>query len=172
MVFYFYRICGSESKTPGSGQITHPEAWRCRIRIFCQGVMSCQDRSREGHRVSLPGRHPEGRLCHPSQRGQRVERDTRPSGQCHQVRHTVYIYILYLLFKWLTLKALKYIRVNRGDKSFFQFEIIINVLGSSLRFIWILMSWVYDHYNYTYSHSAGIDFTDVWFWRLKSTRAL
>ena len=32
-------------------------------------------------------------------------------------------------------------------KGFFQFEIIINVLVSFFRFIWIHMSWVYGHYN-------------------------
>ena len=33
-------------------------------------------------------------------------------------------------------------------KGFFQFEIIINVLVSSFRFIWIPMLWVYGHYKY------------------------
>ena len=28
-----------------------------------------------------------------------------------------------------------------------RFEIIINVLGSFFRFIWIPMLWVYDHYD-------------------------
>ena len=41
-------------------------------------------------------------------------------------------------------------------KGFFRFEIIINVLISSSRFIWIPMLWVYDHYKYVYSYSAGI----------------
>ena len=60
------------------------------------------------------------------------------------------------------------------NKGVFQIEIIINVLVSFLRFIWIPMLWVYDHYTYFYSDSAGIDCrrqnltsTDVWFWRLK-----
>ena len=35
-----------------------------------------------------------------------------------------------------------------GQNIFFQFEIIINVLVSSFRFIWIHMLWVYDHYIY------------------------
>ena len=30
-------------------------------------------------------------------------------------------------------------------KDFIQFEIVINVLVSSFRFIWIPMLWVYDH---------------------------
>ena len=41
------------------------------------------------------------------------------------------------------------------------------------------MLWVYGHYKYFYSYSAGIDFsrqnltsTDVRFWRLKSIPAL
>ena len=41
-------------------------------------------------------------------------------------------------------------------KGFFQFEIIINVLVSCLRFIWIPMLWVYGHYRYFCS--AGIHF--------------
>ena len=64
-------------------------------------------------------------------------------------------------------------------KGFFQFENIINDLDRSFRFIWIPMLWVYSHYKYVYSYSAGIDFrrqnltpTDVGFWRLKSIPAL
>ena len=44
------------------------------------------------------------------------------------------------------------------ETKFFLFDIIINVLVSSLRFIWIPVLWVYGHYKYFYSHSAGIDF--------------
>ena len=44
-------------------------------------------------------------------------------------------------------------------KGFFQFEIIITVLVSSFRFIWIPMLWVYGHYKYFHSYSAGIDFS-------------
>ena len=43
-------------------------------------------------------------------------------------------------------------------KGFFQFEIIINVLVNSFQFIWKPMLWIYDHYKYFYSYSAGIDF--------------
>ena len=43
-------------------------------------------------------------------------------------------------------------------KGFFQFGIIINVLVGSFRFIWIPMLWVYTHYKYGNSYSAGIDF--------------
>ena len=64
-------------------------------------------------------------------------------------------------------------------KRFLQFEIIINGLLCSFRFIWIPMLWVYDQYKYFYSFSARIDFrrynltyTDVRFWRLKSIPAL
>ena len=56
----------------------------------------------------------------------------------------------------LTLEALKYFRITMETKD--QFEIIINVLVSSFSYIWILMVWVYDHYKYLYSFSAGIDF--------------
>ena len=61
-----------------------------------------------------------------------------------------------------------------GQRVFFQFEIIINVLVRSFRFIWIPMLWVYGHEKYVYSHSAGIDFSrqnlTSTFWRLKSIR--
>ena len=60
---------------------------------------------------------------------------------------------------------------------FFQFEIILNGIVSSFRFIWIPMLWIYGHNNYTFI--AGIDFrrqnltsTDVSFWRLMSVPAL
>ena len=72
-----------------------------------------------------------------------------------------------------------YFCINHGDQGFFQFEIIINVLDSSFRFIRIPMLWVYCNYKYFYSYSVGIDFrrqnlasTDVRFWRLKSIPAL
>ena len=42
-------------------------------------------------------------------------------------------------------------------KGFLQFEIIIiDVLISFFHFIWIPMVWVYDHYKYFNSFSAGI----------------
>ena len=70
---------------------------------------------------------------------------------------SVWIVILFLVFKALN-----------------QFEIIINVSVSSFWFIWIPMLWVYGHYKYLYSYSAGIYFsrhnltsTDVRLWRLK-----
>ena len=44
------------------------------------------------------------------------------------------------------------------QKGFIQFAIIINVLVSSFWFIWIPMLWVYGHYKYFYSYSAGIVF--------------
>ena len=49
------------------------------------------------------------------------------------------------------------------QKGFFQFEIIINVLGtcSSFYFIRIPMLWVYDQYQFFYSYSAVIEFIDV-----------
>ena len=65
------------------------------------------------------------------------------------------------------------------EKTFFQFEIIINVLVISFWFIWIPMLWVCDHYKYFNSFSAGTVFirqnlpsTDVRSWRLKSVPAL
>ena len=51
-------------------------------------------------------------------------------------------------------------------KSFFLFEIIINVLATSFRFIWIPMLLVWGHYKYVYSFGAGID---VRIWRLKTS---
>ena len=62
---------------------------------------------------------------------------------------------------------------------FFQFEIIINVLVSSLQFIWIPMLRVYGHYRYFIFFSAWIVFirqnltsTDGRFWRIKTIPAL
>ena len=78
-----------------------------------------------------------------------------------------------------TLKALICLWKPWRPKGYFQFEIIINVLVSSFQFIWIPMLWVYHHYKYAYSYSAGIDFrrqnltsTDVRFWRLMPIPAL
>ena len=65
------------------------------------------------------------------------------------------------------------------NKEFFQLEIIINVLIGSFWFIWIPMLWVYGHYIYCDSFSAGIEFirenlrsTDVRFWLIKEVPAL
>ena len=64
-------------------------------------------------------------------------------------------------------------------KGFYQFEIVKNALVNYFRFIWIPMLWVYVHYKYFHSYSAGIDFRrqnltsqDVRFWYLKSIPAL
>ena len=53
---------------------------------------------------------------------------------------------------------------TKRPTGFFQFQIIIPVLVSSFRFIWIPMLWVYGHYKYftlsvriSISFSAGID---------------
>ena len=69
---------------------------------------------------------------------------------------------------------------NHGDwRVFVQFKIIINILVSSFRFIWIPMLWVFDHYKFFNFFSAGIVFirqnltsTDVRFWRIKTIPAL
>ena len=53
---------------------------------------------------------------------------------------------------------LEYFCINHRNKRVFQFEIIINVLVSSFRFILLPMLWVYGHYKYFNSFSAGIDF--------------
>ena len=64
---------------------------------------------------------------------------------------------------------------KQGEQVFFHFEISINVLVTSIRFIWIHMLLVYGHFSY----STGINFrhqnltsTDVTFRRLKSVHAL
>ena len=54
---------------------------------------------------------------------------------------------------------------------FFQWEIIINVLASSLRFIWIPMLLVYGHYKY-YILSVRGSFLYVRFWRIMTVPAL
>ena len=59
-------------------------------------------------------------------------------------------------------------------EGFFPLEIIINVLVSFFRFIWIPMLWVYDQYKCGYTFSVGTVFLrqnltsiDVRFWRKK-----
>ena len=59
------------------------------------------------------------------------------------------------------------LNVNDGEQRCFQFEIIINVLVSPFRFIWIPMLWVYSNYTYFYSYGAEFDFR-----RLKSIPAV
>ena len=49
-------------------------------------------------------------------------------------------------------------------KGFFQFEVIINVLVSSLRVKWIPMSWVYGHHTFLI-HSVRGSSLDVRIWR-------
>ena len=85
------------------------------------------------------------------------------------------------IYGGLTLETLQELFLYKPwrPKGFFRFEIVINVLVISFRFIWIPMLWVYYQYEYVYSYSAGIDFirhnltsTDVRLWRLKSIPAL
>ena len=62
------------------------------------------------------------------------------------------------------------------SKGCFQYQIILNVLVRSFRFIWIRMLWVYGHLLYIlYFFVSGINIRhqnltsiDVRFWRLKS----
>ena len=80
----------------------------------------------------------------------------------------------------LTLTSLKYHLFKPWRlKLFLQFEITLNVLISSFRFIWIHMLWVYDHYNYFDFFSSVIVFisqdltsTDVRSWHIKTVPAL
>ena len=67
----------------------------------------------------------------------------------------------------LTFTAPIYVCMSHGDrKSFFQFEIIINALVSSLRFIWIHMLWVYSHSFFLFLRSPH------WkYWRLKTSES-
>ena len=65
-------------------------------------------------------------------------------------------------------KALKYFCVNYGDESFFQLEIILNILVSMLRFIWMPMLRVYGQFNDFYSCSTRIDFR-CRIWRLQTS---
>ena len=53
-------------------------------------------------------------------------------------------------------------------KGFLQFETIINVLVSSLRFIWVPMLWVYDHYKCLILLVRGFTL-DFRIWRLKAS---
>ena len=52
-------------------------------------------------------------------------------------------------------------------KGFFRFEIIINILVDSFRFIWIPVLWVYRHYKY-FTLSVRGSTLDVRIWRLQS----
>ena len=77
------------------------------------------------------------------------------------------------------LKRWKKLYKSWRPKGFFQFEIILIVLVCSLWFIWIPMLWVYGHYKYVNSFSAGIVFigqnltsTGVRFWHIKTVPAL
>ena len=78
----------------------------------------------------------------------------------------------YIVNCLLTLKVLKYFYINQETKGFFQFELKINVLVGSFRFIWIPMLWVYGHYKYfTLSVWDRLQMSEsdvVRFWRLKS----
>ena len=59
----------------------------------------------------------------------------------------------------LTLETLTFfVKKTWSPKGFCQFEIIINVLVISSRFISIPMLLVYDHFIYFYSYNAWIDF--------------
>ena len=80
---------------------------------------------------------------------------------------------------FLTPTMIDYFYINHGDKGFFQFKIIINVLASSSRFIWMPLLWVYGHYQYLIFFNARTVFkrqnltsTDVRFWRVKAVPAL
>ena len=98
-------------------------------------------------------------------------RFTRPMNKGWAVRQTFQLTLLQVIDPWSDELICK--KTSQPN------EIIINVLVSSFRFIWIPMLWVYGNYKYFYSYSAGIDFsrqnltsTDVRFWRLKSFPAL
>ena len=58
----------------------------------------------------------------------------------------------------LYLTTLKYFCLSHGDKRVFSFKIILNVLVTSFRCIWISMLWVYGHYKYYNSFCAGFEF--------------
>ena len=72
------------------------------------------------------------------------------------------LFAIYILIKhpqhyFLSLKP-NFVFKPWRPKCFIQFEIIKNVLVGSFWFIWKPMLWVYAHYKYFYSYSAGIDF--------------
>ena len=78
-----------------------------------------------------------------------------------------------------TLTALNYFVQTMETEGFFQFEIIINVLVSPFSLVLIPMLWVYSHYKYFNSFSAGTVFirqnltsTGVRFRRIKTVPAL
>ena len=57
--------------------------------------------------------------------------------------------------------------LNHSDQSFFFSEIIINISVSFLRFIWIPMLWVYDHYNCFILSAQGPTLDDIIWLRLR-----
>ena len=56
----------------------------------------------------------------------------------------------------------------KPPKGFFQFEIIINVLVRSFRFIWIPVLWVYGHYKCCTLLARGSTL-DIRIWRLQTS---
>ena len=78
------------------------------------------------------------------------------AGMSYEIAVEKYIWVLIL-------KALKYFCINPRDRRFLILKSsFINVLVSSFCFIWTHKLWVYDHYKYLYSYSAGIDCMDVY----------
>ena len=72
----------------------------------------------------------------------------RPGIKRHLGVQKAYLPLCKVVDTSLTLKVLKYLLYKPKDQRPFQFEIIITVLVSSFRFIWIPMLWVYGHYKY------------------------
>ena len=103
---------------------------------------------------------------------------SRSPGRCHRVRHKTTIHGGSQINPY-NAEIFLYKPNHEHQRGFLQFEIIINVLFSSFWFIWIPMLWVYGHYKYFNSFSAGIVFirqnltsVDVIFWRIKMVPAL
>ena len=73
----------------------------------------------------------------------------------HRLRHWPSINLAYHAYR-IVLFFLNTWRM----KGFFYFEIIINVLVSSFRFIWIPMLWVYGHYIYLNSFRGSSSYVN------------
>ena len=75
------------------------------------------------------------------------------------------LYVLIWSETFLTLNALNELVKNIAIKGFYSIWNHHNLLVRSIRFTWIPMLWVYDHFKYFYSYTAGITLV-VRIWRL------
>ena len=76
---------------------------------------------------------------------------------CGWAYSTTYAQRIATIHLHLLLQYQRLLGINHGVQMFL-FDLNLNVLVSSFRFIWIPMLWVYGYFNYFNSFSAGIVF--------------